>query len=314
MARKKSWVIRVEYAAARAAFAVFGVLPRGTAIWLCTGIVRIVPLFLKDLRRTGLRNLEIAFPEKDQAEREQILAGTFENLGRMLGELSQVKKLSKERLAEIIDFELDDESKALYARNKAEGRGVLITTGHLGNWEMLVLGFAALYEPISYLARPLDNPMIDDMLTERRTRFGNNPINKTNSAMLAIKILRTGGILGILSDVNAHPKEGVFVPFFGVPACTTSGAAMMAIRADAFIYPTFCVWDKAIKRYRFVHGPLLEPSKTGDLKRDIIETTAAYTAEIEKIIREYPDQWMWIHKRWKTRPPGETEIYVRSRP
>ena len=309
MARKKSWVIRVEYAAARAAFAVFGVLPRGTAIWLCTGIVRIVPLFLKDLRRTGLRNLEIAFPEKDQAEREQILAGTFENLGRVLGELSQVKKLSKERLAEIIDFELDDESKALYARNKAEGRGVLITTGHLGNWEMLVLGFAALYEPISYLARPLDNPMIDDMLTERRTRFGNNPINKTNSAMLAIKILRTGGILGILSDVNAHPKEGVFVPFFGVPACTTSGAAMMAIRADAFIYPTFCVWDKAIKRYRFVHGPLLEPSKTGDLKRDIIETTAAYTAEIEKIIREYPDQWMWIHKRWKTRPPGEKDIY-----
>ena len=311
MARKKSWVIQVEYAATRVAFAVFGVLPRGTAIWLCIGIMRIVPLFLKDLRRTGLRNLEIAFPEKDQAEREQILAGTFENLGRVLGELSQVKKLSKERLAEIIDFELDDESKELYARNKAEGRGVLITTGHLGNWEMLVLGFAALYEPISYLARPLDNPKIDDMLTERRTRFGNTPINKTNSAMLAIKILREGGILGILSDVNAHPKEGVFVPFFGVPACTTSGVAMMAIRANAFIYTTFCVWDKAIKRYRFVHGPLLEPSKTGDLKHDIVATTAAYTAEIEKIIRKYPDQWMWIHKRWKTRPPSEKEIYVR---
>jgi len=96
---------------------------------------------------------------------------------------------------------------------------------------MLVLGFAAFYEPISYLARPLDNPRIDTMLNERRTRFGNTPINKTNAAMLAIRILREGGILGILSDVNAHPKEGVFVPFFGVPACTPSGAAMMAIRA-----------------------------------------------------------------------------------
>jgi KDO2-lipid IV(A) lauroyltransferase len=290
-------------------FAVLGVLPRPLAIAFCSVLLKGVPLALPGLTRTGLTNLRIAFPEKTEDERSEILKGTFENLGRVLGELSQVKKLSREKLAELIDFSLDEESEAVYARNKAEGRGLLITTGHIGNWEMLVLGFAALYEPISYLARPLDNPKIDDLLTERRTRFGNNPINKTNSAMLAIKILRQGGILGILSDVNAHPKEGVFVPFFGVSACTPSGAAMMAIRADALIFPTFCIWDNVVKRYRFVHGRLLEPSKTGDLKHDIIETTAAYTAEIEKIICEYPDQWMWIHKRWKTRPPGESEIY-----
>ena len=209
----------------------------------------------------------------------------------------------------MIDFDLDDETKAVYARNKSEGCGVLVTTGHLGNWEMLVLGFAALYEPMSYLARPLDNPKIDDLLTKRRTRFGNTPINKTNSAMLAIKILRDGGILGILSDVNAHPKEGVFVPFFGVPACTASGAAMLAIRTNALIYPTFCVWDRASKKYKFVHGSLLEPVLTDDRKQDIVDTTALYTAEIEKIIRTYPDQWMWIHKRWKTRPKGEPDIY-----
>ncbi len=309
MAKKKSWVIRVEYAATRAAFAVMGLLPRAAAIRVSIWIMKATGVVMKNLRRTGRTNLAIAFPEKSEGERERILDGTFENLGRVLGELSQVKKLTREKLAQMIDFELDDESKALYARNKAEGRGVLITTGHLGNWEMLVLGFAALYEPISYLARQLDNPKIDAMLNERRTRFGNNPINKTNSAMLAIKTLREGGILGILSDVNAHPKEGVFVPFFDVQACTASGAAMMAIRADAFIFPTFCVWDKNIKRYKFVHGPLLEPARTGDLKRDIIETTAAYTAEIEDIVRAYPDQWMWIHKRWKTRPKGEPEIY-----
>ena len=127
--------------------------------------------------------------------------------------------------------------------------------------------------------------------------------------MLAIKILREGGILGVLSDVNAHPKEGVFVPFFGVPACTLSGAAMLAIRSNSFIFPTFCVWEKAAKKYKFVHGPLLEPSNTGDRKQDIVATTAAYTSEIEKIIRQYPDQWMWIHRRWKTRPPGEPDIY-----
>jgi KDO2-lipid IV(A) lauroyltransferase len=309
MAKKSKGIIRIEYAAARSALAVLGLLPRKAALFLSIGILRAVPLFLPGLRRTGLRNLELAFPEKSPAERLEILKDSFESLGRVLGELSQFHKFTRDQLAQMIDFELDDESKRLYERNKAEGRGVLITTGHLGNWEMLVLGFAALYEPISYLARPLDNPKIDEMLNRLRTRFGNRPINKTNSAMLAIKILREGGILGMLSDVNAHPKEGVFVPFFGVSACTLSGAAMLAIRSNALIFPTFCVWDKKNKRYRFVHGPLLEPSDTGDRKQDVISTTAAYTSEIEKIIRAYPDQWMWIHRRWKTRPPGEPGIY-----
>ena len=257
-----------------------------------------------------MRNLEIAFPEKTKEQRKSILVGTFENLGRVLGEVSQFPKTTPEKLRKIIDFELDDISTDLYARNKNEKRGVLITTGHLGNWELLVMGFAALHEPISYLARPIDNPLIEDLTVRFRTRYGNRPINKTNSAMLAIKILREGGILGILSDVNAHPKEGVFVPFFGVPACTTSGAAMLAIRSNSWIFPTFCVWNKATKKYKFVHGQLLEPVNTGDRKHDIVATTTLYTAEIEKIIRQYPDQWMWIHKRWKTRPPGEKDLYA----
>lgn len=309
MAKKSKGLINVEYAAARTALAMIGLLPRSAAVGIGKTIMRMIPYILPNLRRTGMRNLEIAFPDRSESERKQLLNGTLENLGRVLGDLSQFPKYSRERLAELIDFELDEESLGLYERHKAEGRGVLITTGHLGNWEMLVLGFAALYEPISYLARPLDNPKIDRMLNGLRVRFGNRPINKTRSAMLAIRILKEGGILGILSDVNAQGKEGVFVPFFGLPACTSGGAAAMAIRSNAFIFPTFCIWDKSKGRYRFVHGPLLEPASTGDRKQDIIDTTAAYTAEIEKIIRAYPDQWMWIHKRWKTRPPGEVPIY-----
>ncbi len=309
MAKKSKNLIAIEYTATRIALGLMGILPRAVAIRISIGILGLLPFFMKGLWRAGMRNLEIAFAEKTLSEREKILKGTFENLGRVLGELSQIHKFDREKLSELIDFDLDDESKAVYARNKAEGRSVLITTGHLGNWELLVLGFAALYEPISYLARPLDNPKIDDMLTERRTRFGNNPINKTNSAMLAIKILREGGILGILADVNAHPKEGVFVPFFGLAACTASGAAMLAIRTNALIYPTFCVWDADREKYKFVHGKLLEPVITDNRKQDIIDTTALYTAEIEKIIRAYPEQWMWIHKRWKTRPKGEAEVY-----
>jgi KDO2-lipid IV(A) lauroyltransferase len=312
MAKKSKTVILIEYAAARGALTALGLMPRRSAIRLSILIMRALPHILKNLRRTGMRNLEIAFPEKTEGDRQQILRGTFENLGRVLGELSQFHKFTRERLAELIDFELDAESEALYELNRSSGRGVLITTGHLGNWEMLVLGFAALYEPISYLARPLDNPKIDEMLNTLRTRFGNNPINKTNSAMQAIRILREGGILGILADVNAHPREGVFVPFFGTAACTASGAAMLAIRSKALIYPTVCVWDSAAARYKFVHGSVLEPVQTGELKQDIIDTTALYTAEIEKLVRRYPDQWMWIHKRWKTRPPGEGDIYGRD--
>lgn len=309
MAKKRGTIIWIEYAAARLALGLLGLLPRGAAIRVATWILLAVPKALPKLRRTGLRNLEIAFPEKSVAERDVLLRGTFENLGRVLGDLSQFPKYTRERLAELVDFRLDDETEALYEINKREKRGVLITTGHLGNWEMLVLGFAALYEPISYLARPLDNPKLDDMLNARRTIFGNTPINKKNSVMLAVKILREGGGLGILTDVNAHPKEGVFVPFFGVPACTTAGAAMIAIRANALIFPIFCVWDSNERLYRLVHGKLIEPTITGDRKQDIVETTTAYTAEIERIIRCYPDQWMWIHRRWKTRPPGEDGLY-----
>jgi Kdo2-lipid IVA lauroyltransferase/acyltransferase len=309
MGKKANLTITIEYAAARAFVVGFGLLPRRAAVFLAERFCVLVYYGFGRLRRIAMQNLEIAFPDLAIAERRKIARGSFRNLGRVLGELSQFEKMTADSLRDLIDFELDEATREIYAGTKEDGRGVLITTGHLGNWEMLVFGFAALYEPISYLARPLDNPRIEEMLVRLRTRFGNNPINKSNSTMLAVSILRKGGILGILTDVNVQPKEGVFVPFFRVPACTSGGAAVMAIRANAIIYPVFCVWDRMAKHYRFVHGSPVEPSRTGDRKMDIIETTAAYTAEIEKMIRQYPDQWMWIHKRWKTRPKGEEPIY-----
>ncbi|MBP6001962.1 MAG: lysophospholipid acyltransferase family protein [Pyrinomonadaceae bacterium] len=313
MAKKGKFQIRAEYAAVRAVLGALGLLPRRVSLAVCFVLTRLGYYAIGGLRRVGMRNLEIAFPEMPDDERRRILKGTFENIGRVLGEVSQMHKMTPERLAKIVDFNLDAQSLDLYAKNKATGRGVLIVTGHFGNWELMVLGFAAIHEPMAYLARPLDNPLIEDLTVRMRTRYGNRPINKTNSAMICIRELREGGILGILADVNAHPKEGVFVPFFGVPACTTSGAAMIAIRSNAWIYPTFCAWDKAAGKYKLVHGKLIEPANTGDRKADIVTTTAEYTAEIEKVIRQYPEQWMWIHKRWKTRPPGEGDIYGRKR-
>lgn len=309
MARKSNAQIRVEYIVARGLLGGLGLLPRGAAVAVSVGVARLCYRLLGSLRKTGMRNLEIAFPEKSKAERERILKGTFDSLGSVLGEVSQFQKTTPAKIEQIVDFSLDEETQELYHRIKEEKRGVLITTGHLGNWELLVYSFAALHEPIAYLARPLDNPLIEDLTVRFRTRFGNTPINKSNSAMLAIKILREGGILGVLADVNAHPKEGVFVPFFGVDACTSAGPAMLALRADALIVPFFCVYDTNEKRYKIVRGDILEPVKTGDREHDILETTRLYTAEIERIIRQYPEQWLWIHKRWKTRQKGEPGLY-----
>lgn len=309
MARKSKVQIRAEYIVARLLLGALGLLPRGAAVTVSIGLARLCYRLLGPLRKTGIRNLEVAFPEKTGAERVRLLKGTFDSLGRVLGEMSQFRKTTPANIERIVDFALDEETQALYRRVKEEKRGVLITTGHLGNWELLVFAFAALHEPISYLARPLDNPLIENLTVRIRTRFGNTPINKSNSAMAAVKLLRKGGILGVLADVNAHPKEGVFVPFFGVDACTSAGPAMLALRTDALIVPFFCVYDHQEKRYKIVRGDILEPVKTGDRERDILETTRLYTAEIERIIRQYPDQWLWIHKRWKSRPKGKPGLY-----
>lgn len=309
MAKKSNLQINVEYAVFRTVFFVIGLLPRKLAVGFCIGLVKLAAKAIPRLRSVGMKNLSIAYPELSIKEHKRILSGTYESLGRVIGELSQFHKYTPDTLSEIIDFKLDEESEALYHRVKSEKRGVVLATGHFGNWEILVLVFAALHEPISYLARPLDNPKIEAALSELRMRFGNTPINKTNSAMTAVSVLKTTFGLGILADVNAHPREGVFVPFFGKLACTPAGAATIAIRANAYIYPVACVWDRQNSRYKFIHGKLLETAKTGDRKRDIVETTAAFTAELESLIRQYPEQWMWTHKRWKTRPPGEEPIY-----
>lgn len=309
MARKSKTQIWFEYILARAVLGGLGILPRRVAVGIGAGIARLGYSSLKSLRRTGMKNLQLAFPEMPQGERERLLKGSFTNLGRVLGEVSQFSRTTPAKIENIVDFSLDEETQALYHRVKHEKRGVLITTGHLGNWELLVFAFAALHEPIAYLARPLDNPLIEELTVRIRTRFGNKPINKANSAMLAIRMLREGEILGVLADINAHPKEGVFVPFFGVDACTSAGPAMLAIRTNSVIVPFFCVYDSEIKKYRIVRGSFLEPSQTGNREHDILETTKAFTSEIEGIIREFPDQWLWIHKRWKTRPKGDPAIY-----
>ena len=175
---------------------------------------------------------------------------------------------------------------------KERRRGVIFLTSHLGAWEMLCFAHSVFYNPISFLVRPIDNPRIEQMVERLRTRFGNLPISKRAAARTAIRLLRQGGTLGVLADLNSQPHEGVFVPFFGHLACTTAGVATLALRTDATVIPVCAPWDQKRRRFVFRGGPVLELVRTGDEERDVEVNTARFTAAIEEQIRNYPDQWL----------------------
>ncbi|HYP01951.1 MAG TPA: lysophospholipid acyltransferase family protein [Pyrinomonadaceae bacterium] len=227
----------------------------------------------------------------------------------LLGEFSQFPRATPESLRNLVEY---DQVGLRHLREaEGEGRGVIFLTAHLGAWEFLSFAWSALEYPISFLVRPIDNPRVEDLIEGIRTRYGNTAINKKMAARQALRVLRDGGTLGILADLNTHPNEGVFVPFFGHLACTTSGVATLALRTDALVIPTCAVWDDARGRFFFHGDPPVKLVRTGDDKRDIETNTANFAAAIERMIRAYPEQWLWIHKRWRTRPPGEPDLYSR---
>jgi Kdo2-lipid IVA lauroyltransferase/acyltransferase len=309
MAKKTAVQAWVEYAAVRVILAVLAVLPASIAMRVGVAIGSFAFHLLKKLRRIGMRNLSIAFPEMTDEERHQVLKRAFQNLGRMMATVSRFDRLTPENMRDLVEFSPTPEFLEAYERTKSEGRGRILIGGHMGNWELQAFSYPVFMEPLNFLARKMDNPLIDRMVTGIRTRLGNQQLDKANAASGMMRILRAGGNVGVMADVNSHPKEGVFVPFFDVPACTASGVAMLAMRTNAVIVPMFAIWSEEKGRYFTWFDEVIEPANTGDRKKDIELTTASYVAATERAIREHPDQWLWIHRRWKTRPPGEPSLY-----
>jgi KDO2-lipid IV(A) lauroyltransferase len=307
MAKRGKLQTSLEYALARSILGGLGLLPRPLAVTLGRALGRFAYWLPGKLRRTGQINLGIAFPEMDEPGRRRLLRGCFDSLGRLLGEFSQFHRATPEKLRRMIEY--DQVGLAHLRSAESDKRGVIFLTGHLGAWELLSFGWSALEYPISFLVRPIDNPRIEELIENVRTRFGNRAIDKKSAAREAIRVLRAGGTLGILSDLNSQPHEGVFVPFFDRLACTTAGIATLALKTDAVVIPTVAVWDKNKKRYFFHGDPPIELVRTGDKHKDLEVNTAHFAAAIESLVRRYPEQWLWIHKRWKTRPPGEESLY-----
>ena len=297
----------LEYWLAKSLIFGLGILPRSTAVAIGRMLGYVAYLLPGKLRRTGERNLELAFPELSSVERQKILRGCFDNLGRLLGEFSQLPRVTTEELRELIEY--DKVGLAHLREAEKNKRGIIFLTGHIGAWEILSFGWSALEYPISFLVRPIDNTRVESMIEAIRTRFGNKAIDKKSAARQALRVLREGGTLGILSDLNSQPHEGVFVPFFGKLACTTAGIATLALKTDAVVIPTCAVWSKERKRYFFHGDPPIELVRTGDHEKDVELNTARFAAAVERMVRLYPEQWLWIHKRWKTRPAGEPSLY-----
>ena len=295
----------LEYTTARTLLTGLGLMPRPAAVATARGLAAFAYLFGGRLRRTGERNLELAFPHLSAHERSRLLRDSFQNLGRLLGEFSHLPRVTPEALRQLITCEGLEHLEAAQKR----GRGVILFTGHLGAWELSSFALSAFGYPMSFLVRRIDNPKIEPLVERTRTRFGNRSIDKRAAARPMLRILREGGTLGLLVDLNTLPHEGVFVDFFGIPASTTASLATLALRTKAAVLPVFVPWDKENRRFVLHIDPPLEIESTGDAEADVRHLTSQFTAVIESYVRRFPEQWLWIHKRWNTRPEGEANLY-----
>jgi KDO2-lipid IV(A) lauroyltransferase len=296
----------LEYATARAMLTGLGWLPRRLAVATGRGVARIAYGLSDRLRRTGFRNLELAFPEMDERERERILRGCFTSLGRLLGEFSQFPRATPESLRRIVECQGLENLQAA----REHGRGVILFTGHLGAWELSSFALSAFGYPLSFLVRRIDNPRVEQMIEKTRTRFGNRSIDKRAAMRPMLRTLRAGGTLGTLVDLNTQPHEGIFVDFFGIPASTTSGLAALALRTGAAVLPVFVPWDEKQQRFTLRIDPPLTITPTGNQTEDVRQLTALFTSVVESYVRRYPEQWLWIHKRWNTRPEKDVNFYA----
>jgi KDO2-lipid IV(A) lauroyltransferase len=296
---------RLEYAPVWLLVRTLALAPASVARAIGIMLGRMVCLLHGRLRRVGMRNLQLAFPQMPASERRRILRGVFTSLGQQFGDFCRLPRYRPENISQLAIYDGFEN----FERAQARAKGVLFLTAHFGGWEISSFMHALHGHPLHILVRPLDNPYLDRMVARYRTLSGNRTIPKHDFARSMLAALRAGETVGILMDQNMTPEQGVFVDFFGIPACTSTLMARMALRTDAAVVPGFCLWDPALRRYRVRFEPAMETIRTGNEEADIVANTAAYAKVIEDYARRYPEQWLWVHRRWKTRPPGEAPLY-----
>ena len=260
---------------------------------------------MRRLRRVGVRNLEMALPQTSPQERTQILRGVYIHLAWQLVEFCRMRRYTAENTRNWIRAE----GLEHYCAAAARGKGVLIVTGHLGAWELSSFYHSLMGHSMGMVIRRLDNRKLDAFVNGIRCLHGNYVVHKDDFGRGLLKAMHAGGTVGILMDTNMTPPQGVFVEYFGISACTATGLAHIARKTGAAVLPGFMVWEPAEQMYVLRFGTEVEMPHTDDVAADIVAGTQLCTTEIEKWVRRYADQWLWIHRRWKTRPAGEPSLY-----
>ncbi len=257
--------------------------------------------------RIGMRNLEIAFPERSVAERRRILRASYVNLGRGAAEYIRLGGFFYRRLKQRVRYDGLDYWNELKARNA--DRGLLILSAHFGNFELLPTAHAMYGHKIGLVHHTQRFLAGDALLTFIRERAGVEVIRKHKAARAVLKALRKGEAVGIPFDQNAKRSEAVFVPFFSEMAATASGLARLVAISRAPVVPVYLVRDPSMRTHRIKVYEAVAVQHTDDAEADVIENTRRFMQALEAVVRQYPEQFLWTHRRYRTRPRGTPPIY-----
>lgn len=306
MVSRLFWRI-VDVAALACAVVLLGLmrrLPDRGAELIAHVIVRFLLLVMPRARRVGMRNLEIVFPEKSVAERAQILKASFHVLARNLVTFAQLPDLTPEEAERRMPYQLGKDISAQLMQVKP-GTGFIIASLHAGLFEQLVQIHTLLTEPCAIIARSFDLPLLDAYWHHRRERFGSKVFSRRGGYQQIVRQLGQGKAVAVLFDQNVKANHAMFVDFFGLPAATTKSVAYASIRTGAPIVFTTSVEPERGRNILIAEVvPSYEDLPTDERAVAIMEDLHRRT---ERVIREHPEQWFWIHRRWKTRPPGVPE-------
>jgi KDO2-lipid IV(A) lauroyltransferase len=274
----------------------FGVIPLRVRVFLFRAIFLLFYHFSEKHRIITIHNLVRAFPEKNLSEIIGIAKNVYRNMGTVAAEFFEIPNLTAENMSNWVTFE----GLEHYEKVRAKKRGILFYTAHFGNWELLAACFGLQNIRVTIVYRALDNPLLEDFVAWFRSFTGHKVVPKGGASQKIVELLGRNEMIGILIDQNVAWQEGVFVDFFGRPAATTRRFADLALKTGASVVSAFIIRQEN-GRYRIVINREIKVSKTGDHEKDIFDTTQTFTRVIEDVVREYPDQYFWIHQRWKTK-------------
>jgi Kdo2-lipid IVA lauroyltransferase/acyltransferase len=294
-----------ECAAIAPPWAVLRALPLDSALKVGAAVGSLAAAVDRRNRRIALRNLEIAFPDRDLAERQRILHGAYRNFGRMAAEWVHFFEFNRANIESYVTYEACEHRDE--ALRISAGRGILVLTGHFGNFELLSLAHAIYGTPTAIIQRPNRNPIIDAAVTARRVRFGNLPVPRKGAGREIMRLLRDNWWVAIPLDLDT--RRGIFVDLFSKPAATNEALARIAMASGAPVLPAFIVREGASTRHRIRFLPVIEVERGRDRAELVQRNTQRFTDAIAQMISAHPDHWNWIHRRWKTRPPGEARFY-----